>query len=86
MNWVHLQDKTVTARRTHLCYLCGRIIEKGQAYIRRSGIQEGDGYINAKMHIPCEEMTQDWDQGDWDTFSPGDLYHEIEDIQKGGEV
>lgn len=74
MSWVHLEDKTVKARTKHRCYLCGRPIDAGESYLRRSGIVEGKGYLTTKMHADCEELTQDWDQGDWETFSPGDLY------------
>ena len=73
MSWVHLEDKIVTARKPHRCYLCGKPIAKGEKYLRRSGIEEGEGHRNAKMHPDCEEQTHDWEIDDWETFSPGDL-------------
>lgn len=73
MSWVHLEDKIVTARKPHRCYLCDKPIAKGEKYLRRSGIEEGEGHITYKMHSECEEHTRDWDEGDWETFSRGDL-------------
>lgn len=73
MSWVHVEDKLVVARKPHRCYLCGKAIEKGEKYLRRTGILEGEKFATAKMHPPCEEQTEDWDEGDWETFSPGDL-------------
>lgn len=87
MSWVHLEDKIVTARKPHRCYLCDKPIAKGEKYLRRSGIEEGEGYITAKMHPECEEHTRDWDDGDWETFSRGDLADWIEEqAAKGGEA
>lgn len=73
MSWVHLEDKIVTARKPHRCYLCGKPIAKGEEYLRRSSIEEGEGYRNAKMHTACEEQTHDWEIDDWETFQAGDL-------------
>lgn len=87
MSWVHLEDKIVTASKPHRCYLCDRTIAKGERYLRRSGIEEGEGYITAKMHLECEEHTRDWDDGDWEAFSRGDLANWIEEPEaKGGEA
>lgn len=87
MNWVHLEDRVLKARKLHQCYLCGKQIAKDEKYIRRSGIHEGYGYRTAKMHTACEEQTHDWDIDDWETFSPGDLANWVEDTEaKGGEA
>lgn len=66
MSWVHLEDKVVRARKPHRCYLCGKSIEKGEKYLRRSGVEEGEGFLTAKMHPTCERLTKDWDEHDWE--------------------
>lgn len=66
MSWVHLEDKVVRARKPHRCYLCGEPIEKGEKYLRRSGVEEGEGFASVKMHPACEEHTKDWDEHDWE--------------------
>lgn len=72
MSWTHIEDKQTRARKNHRCYLCGKAIEKGSTYLSRTGVNE-DGFITARFHPSCEEYTRDWDEMDWETFTPGDL-------------
>ena len=87
MSWTHLDDILVKkAGRSHRCYLCGKEIPKGSSYLRRTGVDEDTGIVSVAMHPECEEQTKDWDEMDWETFSPGDLYWRIEetsDISEG---
>jgi len=87
MSWTHLDDILVKkAGRSHRCYLCSKEIPKGSSYLRRTGVDEDTGIVSVAMHPECEEQTKDWDEMDWETFSPGDLYWWIEetsDISEG---
>jgi len=70
MGWTHLRDTRPTARTEHECHLCLEPILAGEKYVRRVGVR--DGYvINMAMHVTCEKLTQDWDEMDWETYSPG---------------
>jgi hypothetical protein len=73
MSWTHLEDKEVTARKPHKCYLCGRPIEKKQKYLRRVGIDDDAGFVTVKMHKPCEAATKTWEQEDWETYDEVDF-------------
>jgi hypothetical protein len=75
MAWTHLDDTLVKkARKPHRCYLCGVEIPKGASYLRRTGVDEDSGLVSVAMHPVCELQTQHWDEMDWETFSPGDLW------------
>ena len=70
MSWVHLSDKTTTARRVHECFLCGMEIPKGGRYIVREGVFTGEGFARSRMHVRCERLTKGWDDGDWEVHDP----------------
>jgi len=89
MSWTHLDDTLVKkSRKPHRCYLCGVEIPKGASYLRRTGVDEDSGLVSVAMHPVCESHTRDWDQMDWETFSPGDLWFLAgeEVAEKGFEV
>ena len=67
-----LSSSTPKARKRHQCYLCAKPIEAGSTYVRSSGVYDGNFWTMA-MHVACEAHTKDWDETDWETFSPGDL-------------
>ena len=67
-----LSNSTPKARKQHQCYLCAKPIEVGSTYVRSSGTYDGNFWTIA-MHVACEAQTKDWDETDWETFSPGDL-------------
>jgi len=69
MSWTHLEDKTVTARKEHRCLLCNEPIPKGSQYVRRTGIESGEGHATLHMHPECEEVTDYWDDQDWECLS-----------------
>jgi hypothetical protein len=76
MSWTHLDDFVVKkSRKPHRCYLCGKEIPKGASHLRRTGIDDDAGLLSIAMHPECESVTRDWDEMDWETFSPGDLWY-----------
>jgi hypothetical protein len=72
MGWVHVEDRVVTSRKKYRCYLCGGIIDVKTRYLKRFGYSDGCAVI-MKMHMECHNKTLDWDDMDWETFSPGEL-------------
>lgn len=71
MSWIHLSERKQRARKQHKCVLCCEQIEKGEIYVRRSGVYDNE-FLTSKMHIECELASRDWDIMDWETFSSGD--------------
>jgi len=65
--WTCLSNKAVKARRDHHCTLCGLTIPRGAEYIRRTGVESGDGFCTMKMHPQCEAATTEWTQEDWES-------------------
>jgi len=72
VGWTHIRDETRRARKPHWCYLCGGDISPGTTYLCRTGVSDGE-MVSTAMHTGCEEKTRDWDEMDWETFSPGEL-------------
>ena len=44
-----------TAKKEHVCYLCGQKIEKGESYHLYVGKYDGDFY-SLKLHSECHRM------------------------------
>jgi len=72
VSWRHLKDSEPVARRDHSCFLCGQQIPAGEQYVRRVGFDDRE-LVTTTMHTECDVETWDWDQTDWETFSPGEL-------------
>lgn len=66
------RDTTVKTRKPHECRLCGEKIGPGEVAICRSGF-DGDGPWTIYLHPECEPLTKEWDQMDWESFSPGEF-------------
>jgi len=66
MSWIHLSDTLPKARKQYRCELCGVEIPKGMEHVARRGIGD-DGPITFRMHKPCEVVTRDWDESDWES-------------------
>lgn len=49
----------ITARKEHVCELCGEIIHIGEAYWRESGKFEGD-FFSRCLHEHCHEMEREY--------------------------
>jgi len=78
MSWHCFGESTVTAKKPHHCILCAREIPAGSKYLHRTGVADRE-FISMKMHPACEALTHDWDEMDWETFSPGDLAQWIDE-------
>lgn len=72
MSWHCFGEGTVAAEKPHQCILCGREIPSGSKYLHRTGIADRR-FVSMKMHPACEALTHDWEEQDWEAFSPGDL-------------
>lgn len=81
--WTHLEDTTPRARKPYQCYLCCGPIAIGEQHVKRAGIWEGEP-ISQRMHTACEKLTHKWDEGDWESFSPGDsgFREELEEAKR----
>lgn len=69
-------DKIVKTRNKHECRVCGEIAPAGENMVRRSGF-DCDGPWTIHMHQECEKLTEDWDDGDWESICPGDVERPI---------
>ena len=45
------------ARKPHKCFLCGRNIENGEKYFRRSGKWDGD-FFDECYHLDCRKILE----------------------------
>jgi hypothetical protein len=68
MSWLFLEQKTVKCRKEKRCLLCNEPILKGESYVRRSGIERGEGFHHMEIHPECEQATSDWDEDDWESW------------------
>lgn len=50
----------VMARKTHRCNWCGETINKGDSYVKRFFVCDGEAWT-AKMHAECDEAHQSYD-------------------------
>lgn len=72
MTWAHVEDTYRTARKRHICGLCGQRIERGWRYISRFGFYRDTGPTTFHMHVACEALTHDWKTMDWECHLIGD--------------
>ena len=68
--WPHISESVHKSRRDRLCCLCSCPIRAGRTYVKRFGFNDGEA-VSMAMHPECEAMTREWDEMDWETFSPG---------------
>lgn len=57
------------ARKQHRCYLCGRLIEKGEKHRKHVGTYDGDFY-SMRNHFDCDKHTDGWATEDWEYHEP----------------
>ena len=67
---VHLDSGTRTARKQHICDLCGQFIRPGWKYNWSSQIFD-NRLSTFKSHPACDELTVGRDI-EWECFWPGD--------------
>lgn len=55
----HFAKSTIyTARKEHICYLCGKAIPIGQQYF--SGVRRDyEGFHYLKYHLSCSQISRD---------------------------
>jgi hypothetical protein len=51
--------KTPTARKPHICEMCGEIIKKGEVYSKESGKWCGELFTR-KMHLQCFDVMNEY--------------------------
>lgn len=61
-------------RKKHQCRICGQQIEVKEPCCRWRGF-DSDGPFTSHAHPECYRVTiaEKWREGDWETFSPGDM-------------
>lgn len=62
--------KPCRPRKRHECRICGNFIWPKEPCCRWTGIESGEGWWTAYAHPECFNITQKWDSGDWECFSP----------------
>ena len=78
MSWRHFRDTSRTAHQAHKCWLCRRVIDAGEKYIERNGVNDRE-IVVMRMHTACERESHDWDVDDWEHTSEGDLRQYMEE-------
>jgi len=53
--WTLLKEKTVTAKKPHRCYECGRVIKPGERYQSLFGVGGGTAY-NMPTCLQCQAL------------------------------
>lgn len=83
MSWNCLEgNNTVRARKKHRCDVCSETINPGDMHVTRSGACD-EGLYRMHMHLECEDHSSDWDSGDWESHSPGDISRkEVQESQQ----
>jgi hypothetical protein len=81
MSWLHLEDSTPKARKSHLCHLCNLPIAIGEVHVKRSGVGD-NGMESIRMHEVCEKVTHGWDEDSWEYSEPCDFREELADYLK----
>ena len=52
-------SKNPTARKPHICEMCGEIIKKGEVYSKESGKWDGKLFTR-KMHLECLDVLDEY--------------------------
>lgn len=79
-------EKLCKPRKPHRCRLCNERIEIGEPCHRYSGLEPGEGYYTIYTHPECLALTKDWDDGDWECCSPGEVVRPKAGAVAGGRV
>lgn len=57
--WELLTDTHRKANKKHNCDECGRVINKGETYLNRKGLWEGDSWVIIKLCPECEKLWEE---------------------------
>jgi len=77
MSYTHIRDKTIIPRKTHLCFVCGETIEKGESCVSRTGVDSSEGIFTFYMHDLCEKYADlTFDYYDWEGWEPCEITRE----------
>lgn len=67
------EDRVRRARKSGPCYFCGELLEAGEEYVERLGVEPGYGWWTMRAHPECVEATRYWLDWDFETFDPGSM-------------
>ncbi len=74
-----LKNKTMVARKRHMCEWCGKHIEPGESYDYEAQIFDGD-FVTLKAHTSCNRLIHAlWNAGDYND-DEGIAPYEFKDI------
>lgn len=66
------------ARKNHKCQCCYKQIDKGTAYIKTFGVNEGDWY-QFKFHVYCRDVVDKVGSFLGEAIDPGEAYQLAEE-------
>jgi len=66
-------DSLCIPRKDHRCRLCNELILKGEPCERWTWLVNGIGFGTSHAHPECFAITKNWDSGDWEATSSGDI-------------
>lgn len=69
----HISDKSIIARKRHICRVCGTGIDAGERCHAYRGVESGEGFYSLHFHAECWDYSRDWDACDWESHSPGNV-------------
>lgn len=84
--WTGFSEKTVKARKDHVCRCCGGPIRAGTKYRRHFSVMRGEKPCSERMCIPCSRVTKSFadEHGTWTNPSAmPELLHEC--VNSGDE-
>ena len=65
----YISQKLIKPRKPHPCRVCGTEISISEQCISYTGVD--DVIYTIYFHFECWDFTRDWDESDWETYSPG---------------
>ena len=80
MSYLYLGQTRPKGRKQYTCVFCKCPILEGEVHIKRIGVIDGD-FDSVRMHLECEEVTQAWDEDDWEHQDPWEFRKELEEFR-----
>ena len=81
MSYTHFNDTTPKAAKDYFCELCDRKINKGEKHIARRGVFDNE-VETLRMHIDCENLSQEWDDNQWENQDVFEFRKDLELLKK----